>query len=314
MFRVVQGLADAGHSCTLALYDRHGGRASRHESVIRDAWPWLDAAVEDVRNSLTPSDVYIATSWESAHVLGVRGHMPGRRMYFVQDFEPFFYGRGSEYALSEDTYRFGFTCIAVGNMVAEILRERYGVECAVAEYGCDTGVYRATNTDERHGVVFYAKRDYPRRGFALGVLALREFHRRHPEQTIHVFGDPVHRLDFPVVHHGRLRPAQLARLYNECIAGLVFSFTNVSLVPSEMLACGVIPVLNDSRYARLDFPNPNAVWSQPSPAALAASLSAIVSDPDKAARSAVASASVSGGNWDKAKRAVVDAVEREVYG
>jgi hypothetical protein len=95
---------------------------------------------------------------------------------------------------------------------------------------------------------------------------------------------------------------------------LVFSFTNVSLVPSEMLACGVIPVLNDSQYARLDLPNPNAVWSHPSPVALAEALGAVVTDPRRAARSAAASASVSGGSWDHARRTVVEAVEREVYG
>ena len=49
------------------------------------------------------------------------------------------------YAVRELRRTIGFTCIAVGHMVAEILRDRYGVECAVAEYGCDTGVYRRTN-------------------------------------------------------------------------------------------------------------------------------------------------------------------------
>ena len=136
MFRVVQGLVDAGHPCTLALYDRHHGRVERHRGVIREAWPWLDVQVEDVRQGLSPADVFIATSWESAHVLGARGSVPGRRMYFIQDFEPFFYGQGSEYALSEDTYRFGFTCISVGRMVAELLREtRRRRQC-----GCRTWV------------------------------------------------------------------------------------------------------------------------------------------------------------------------------
>ena len=45
-------------------------------------------------------------------------------------------------------------------------------------------------------------------------------------------------MPFPAVNHGRITPAELAALYNRCTAGLTLSFTNVSLVPDELLACG----------------------------------------------------------------------------
>lgn len=35
-------------------------------------------------------------------------------MYFVQDFEPLFYGMGSKAVLAENTYRFGFTVLQLG--------------------------------------------------------------------------------------------------------------------------------------------------------------------------------------------------------
>lgn len=314
MFRMVQALVDAGHHCTLYLYDRYGGGVERHAAVIRKNWPWLHVAIADARVGLGAADAYVATSWETAHVLGVRGSSPGRRLYFVQDFEPFFHGHGSEYALAEDSYQFGFTTITVGRMIAEMLRRDHGVEAVVAEFGCDTSVYGLENRGARNGVVFYAKPDVPRRGFKLGMLALGEFHRRHPDQEIHLFGDPVGNLPFPATIHGTVSPADLAALYNSCIGGLAMSFTNMSLVPVEMLACGAVPVLNDSVHARPGLDNAHAVWAHPSPVALASALSAVVSAADIPARAAEVAASVTGATWDDAKAVVVETVEREVYG
>ena len=235
-------------------------------------------------------------------------------MYLIQDFEPFFFGRGSEYALSEDSYRFGFSGITIGRMPAEIIRDRCGVDSIVAEHGVDTSIYSMTNHGDRNGVAFYAKPDHPRRGYSLGILALKEFHGRFPDQQIHLFGEPVGQLPFPVTHHGKLRPQQLATLYNSCQAGLALSFTNISIVPNEMLACGTIPVLNDDPFARLDLTNEQVVWSYPSPVAIADELAAIVTDSRRHDRSEAAAASVVGGSWDDAKRTVVEAVEREAYG
>jgi glycosyltransferase involved in cell wall biosynthesis len=44
---------------------------------------------------------------------------------------------------------------------------------------------------------------------------------------------------FPYEHLGVLSPSQLPRLYSEATAGLCLSMTNFSLMPKEMLACGL---------------------------------------------------------------------------
>lgn len=312
MFRMVQALVDAGHSCTLYLYDRFGGETSRHAAVIRESWPWLDVEIADATSGIGPADAFVATSWESAHVMAKASSTAGERLYFIQDYEPYFYARGSEYALSEDTYRFGYRSITVGRMIAEILRADFGVECAVAEFGCDTKVYKMANNGPRNGVVFYAKPNVPRRGYLLGVLALAEFHRRHPDQKIHIFGDPVSELPFPATLHGTVTPAQLSEIYNTCAAGLAISFTNVSLVPVEMMACGAIPVMNDSEHARPGFDNEHGVWAQPTPDRMADALSRAVTSVTPAERTAAA-ASVLAADWEAAKRTLVDTVEDAVY-
>lgn len=314
LFRMAQALVEAGHRVTVLLYDAFGGAVERHEQNLRRGWPWLQVEVGEVGDVLPPADAYVATSWETAHVLAVRGSAPGRRLYFVQDFEPHFYGHGSQYVLAEDTYRFGFRTITVGHMLEKLLRDEFGVKADVAEFGCDTDVYTLTNHGARRGVVFYARPEVARRGYEVGMLALEHFHRRHPEHPIHLFGASPSGLRVPAVSHGKMTPAALADLYNECVTGLALSFTNVSLVPIEMIACGAIPVVNDSAAARPGLTNPHAVWSQPTPVALADALCAIVEDAHVERRAAAAAASVVGASWSDAAWAVREVVEDEVFG
>jgi hypothetical protein len=312
LFRMVEAVEAAGHTSVLYLYDRFGGELRRHEDVIRRCWPNVRAEVRSVADGLRPLDAYVASAWQTAHVLAARPELPARRLYLVQDFEPLFYPAGAEYVLAEDSYRFGFRTITVGPMLADLLRDRFGVTARVAQFGCDVDTYRLVNHGERNGVVFYAKRDVPRRGFALGMLALREFHRRHPTFDIHLFGDSTVRVPFPATNHGSLSPARLSELYNRCTAGIAMSFTNVSLVPDELLACGVIPVMADNPYARGGLDNPHVRWTTPTPHGLADALAAVATG-DRAAPAEVA-ATVKSRPWDEAQKTIVETIEDEVYG
>ncbi|WP_213456071.1 rhamnosyltransferase WsaF family glycosyltransferase [Rhizomonospora bruguierae] len=312
LFRMVAAAEAAGHTCVLYLYDRFGGDLARHEAVIRQGWPEMRAEVRSVDAGLAPLDAYVASAWPTAHVLASRRDLPTRRLYFIQDYEPFFYPQGSEHVLAEDTYRFGFRAITVGGMIAEILRAEFGVAAAVAEFGVDTSVYRlAGGAGDRRNVVFYARPDVARRGFAVGAMALGEFHRRHPDYRIHLFGDPAAEVPFVATRHGSLPPARLAELYNTCVAGIALSFTNVSLVPDEMLACGAIPVTGQSAYARACLDNPYVRWATPTPLGLADALDEAIA---AGAAPADIAASVRGRSWEDAQRVTVATIEDEVYG
>ncbi len=308
IFRMVEALEAAGHRCIIYLYERHSTPVEYHTGVIRHFWPRIKADVVDIADGLGRCDGYFATSWETAHVLGSRGtETPGRRFYFAQDYEPFFYPRGSESTLAEDSYRFGFEHITIGHMVGDLIRPFGPVD--VLEFSCDTSVYNLKNDASRNGVVFYARPDTPRRGAALAMLALREFHHRHPDQPIHIFGDSTTSLPFPAYNHARTSPGQLADLYNQSIAGLAMSFTNISLIVEEMLSCGAIPIVNDSPYARADMPSAAVRWAAPTPSGLAGALAQAVEAPDRAELAAEASRSVRVDNWDSAKSTLVSIAE-----
>jgi hypothetical protein len=312
MFRMVEALEQAGHTCELLIYDRYGSPAESHEAVIRANWPGVRAAVRDARKGVDGPDVHIATSWGTAHVLARRVRLPSTRAYFIQDYEPYFYPRGSLYALAEDSYRFGFTCLALGNMVAECLKREAGVASVLVPFGCDTSVYSLTNCGERSGVVFYTKPDVSRRGYLLAMLGLAEFHQKHPDQPIHVYGEHPRGLPFPVVRHDRMTPADLNALYNRSIAGLAMSFTNISLVAEEMLAAGAIPIVNDSDLARADLDHPLVGWAPPTPSGIAGALGSAV-DGYSTSVSPRAAAGVHNG-WAASQQALVSAVEAAAYG
>ena len=311
MFRMVEALEALSVDCRIVLYDRHGGDVTAQEEAIRSGWPQVKAPVMSADDSLEILDVCVATAWPTAHVLAARAPSQLRCLYFVQDYEPYFYPRGSEYALAEDTYRFGFRMIALGDMVRESLLCEVGSIVDTVPFGCDTSTYRLQNRGPRSGVVVYAKPGVARRGFLLARLALEDFHRIHPEQEIHVYGEKIQDLPFPATLHGSLRPAELNTLYNGSLVGVAMSHTNISLVAEEMLAAGCVPVVNDHPYARADLKNEWVAWSRATPTALASALCGAVEYPDVTARAQGASESVRQG-WGEASSGVVRIIREEL--
>lgn len=313
MFRMVEALEAAGHQCEIVLYDRFGGDPAVHQETIKRGWPAVAAGVRDVSRGFAGLDACVATAWQTAHVMASRCRTPLHPFFFVQDFEPYFYPHGSEYALAMDTYRFGFRCITIGYGLPELLKAELGVEADAVDFGCDTDVYHLDNLGPRNGVVFYAKPTVPRRGYIHNVAALADFHGRHPEQQIHVFGQPTGDLGFPAIQHGQLTPAQLNDLYNQTLTGFATSFTNMSLVAEEMLAAGNIPVINDTLIGRAGLDNPHVRWADPTPGAMSDALCAVVESSDHATLARDAADSVRSHTWAVGQAAFVAAIETGVY-
>ena len=315
LFRIVEALEAAGHVCTLFLYDKHGLDVNRLSSVIRRHWPHVRAEIRDVKAGIDGVDAVVATSWESAHLIVKYGAAPMRRLYFIQDYEPFFYAHGAEYELAAMTYRLPFRRIALGEMLDAMITRETGLANDVVPFGCDSSVYYPPAVDaKRSGIVFYCRPDFPRRGYHLASVALGLFHERHPEQEIHVYGAPPRGLRIPFTFHGRMTTVELDDLYGRTISGLAMSFTNITLVAEEMLAAGNIPVVNDMALAKLVLSNPHVRWAEPTAAALARELSAAVSQSDIAGVARQAAASVRGRSWEPTREAIVRIVEEEVYG
>jgi O-antigen biosynthesis protein len=315
MFRLVSALEQAGHTCIVYLKDDHGWSLDQHVRTIRSWWPGVQAEVRDASQGIGDAHAIVATAWETAYPV-LASPARGVRFYLVQDFEPSFYPAGSEALMAEATYRFGFHGIAAGRWLAERLWRDYGMPADPFEFGCDSDytLDHAIPAAERTGVCLYSRPDTPRRAFELAVLALDVFAARHPEVEIHLFGKHAKRLAFEATDHGLCTPEELNELYNRCVAGLVLSATNVSLVPHEMLAAGCIPVVNDAEQNRAVLNNSHVAYAPATPFELADTLCSLVERPpgERIAAAEAAAASVEGTSWDDAGAAVERTVRRVV--
>jgi glycosyltransferase involved in cell wall biosynthesis len=312
MFRLMSALERAGHRCILYVRDEHGWALEQHEQRVRLWWPWIEAEVRDVADGIEDAHAIFATGWESAYPI-LASPARGARFYLVQDFEPSFYPAGSKSLLAEATYRFGFHGVTAGRWLAELLEREYGMTAEHFDFGRDPtyAIDGSIGPEERTGVCFYSRPGTPRRAYELAVLALDMFAERHPEVDIHLYGGEGKRLPFAATNHGLQTPRQLNDLYNRCVAGLVLSATNVSLVPHEMLAAGCIPVVNDAEHNRVVLDNSHVAYAPATPFDLARALCELVERPfaDRRAASEAAAASVAGASWDDATAPIVWIVE-----
>lgn len=231
----------------------------------------------------------MATHWSTVALAESVRSLVGEIMYFVQDFEPAFYSMGSEYILAENTYRKNLYAITSGPWCAHILKRDYAMEADSFRFPVDRDIYNPSAGDgnpRAKRLLFFAKPEMPRRCFLIGTMALREFHRIKPDYEILFFGSgsaKQHPQDYPVTYLDIVPTLEdLARLYATSAAGLVFSTTNPSLVPYEMMACG-LPVVdlnrpgNEVNYdGRYDI----ALLADADPVRMAKDIAAMLDDPD----------------------------------
>jgi GT2 family glycosyltransferase/glycosyltransferase involved in cell wall biosynthesis len=245
LFQILSRLERRGHVCSVWVCDRHGETSNRWPAVLRkeiqDWFAPFEGPVYRGFDDWHGADVAIATGWQTVHPAllldGCRA-----RAYVVNDHEPEFFPTSTERRLAEDTYRHDMHCIAASPWLRDLLAQRYSASADAFQLGVDHAVYapRADVARRRDTVVYYARHSTDRRAVPVGLMALAELHRRRPGTRIVLFGtDRPPRTAFPYEHCDVLAPPQLAALYAEATVGLCLSLTNFSLMPKEMLACGL---------------------------------------------------------------------------
>lgn len=316
IFRFIRYLESAGHTCRIYLYTQHApGRVSDVLALMGDSYPKLAATMEwiDSGDEMQAADGIFATSWETAYA-SFNASTAGRRFYFVQDFEPYFYPTGTLSVLAENTYKFGFYGITAGNWLATKLHRDYDMQTDYFDFGADKNNYSYINAAPRTEIFFYARPYTERRGFEMGIMALELFHSQNPEITINLAGWDVSDYDIPFPYNNlqTLEVKDLNELYNKCAAALVMSLTNMSLLPLELLSSGVIPVVNEGENNSLVSDNPFIKYTANNPTALAEALSIIVRRKDLPSHAKAASDSVAATSWDDSGSKFVKITEREV--
>jgi glycosyltransferase involved in cell wall biosynthesis len=322
LFRFIKFAEEAGHRCDVYLY--HAGEVAVDLQVVRDmlasseAYPDLagDIRVWDRTAGVAEgTDAIFATGWETAYPAFLDTSR-ARRFYFVQDYEPLFYPLGSEALLAENTYRFGYHAITAGGWLASKLRVEFGMKTDHFDFSVDRSLYRFENTERRNEIFFYARPVTPRRAFEFGLVALEDFARERPDVTINLAGWDVSNWELPFEYNNlaSLQLSQLNAVYNRCAAGLVLSLSNMSLLPLELLASGVVPVVNDGPNNRMVSDNPYIEYVPASPLAIARKLVEVVDRPDAPEHARTISESVADTSWADSGAAFVAAFERAMRG
>lgn len=316
LFRFIRYLELEGHTCR--IYFHNPGEFSTVESVkaiMGDSFAKVKAPMAWLKQDadMADADAIFATSWETAYTV-YNSKVNAKKMYFVQDFEPYFYPTGSFSILAENTYKLGLRGITAGGWLKQKLNKDYGMTTDAFWFGSDSGVYSFDKKKERKEIVFYARPYTERRAFELGILTLDLFHRQHPEYTINFIGWDVSQYDipFPYKNLGVLDPSELNNVYNRCSASLVMSLTNMSLLPLELLSSGCIPVVNEGDNNRLVSDNEFIAYSANDPVSMANKLSEIVTKKDLFDYSLKASKSVKDLSWDDSGKHFVKLVEKTV--
>lgn len=318
IFRLARGLENAGYEISFHVFgETHYVSDTEATEVMRRHYFPLKAAVRLGVTQMPPSEICVASSWETAYA--VRDFDACRRkVYFVQDYEPSFYPVSAESVLAENTYRFGFDCICAGRWLAEKMRE-YGNRAESFDLAYDPSVYSPGTDDySRNRVVFYARHETRRRGTELGLLSLALLKQRRPETEVVIFGSDElpYRLPFEHTPAGILSEAELAELYRGAAVGLSISLTNYSLVPQEMLACGLPVVEMNLPSMRAAYTHGGAALrlAAPTPPEIADALSETLALSDAETRRARAEAASLVGHlsWARAETALLDFLEAGV--
>lgn len=256
----VRNLESLGHECVLHVQSRTGsdGRSKEdfRKEIERSFFP-LQARIEGGWATLETCDVIIATHWMSApYVKHVA--IDARKIYFTQDFEPWFYPMGERYLLAENTYRLGLHHLTNSRFLQNLLKSKYNAKADVFDFSADPiysmgPILRRT---QEPSVAFLFQPEKPHRCPWIGAQAMQILKSKMPEVTIYVYGSTQGLTasvgtSFPHVHLGVLEQDLCAQLYQTSHVGVCLSATNPSRIPFEMMAsgCAVVDLaLDNNRY------------------------------------------------------------------
>ncbi len=289
IFRTISNLRKQGIRSSVYIYGPVGDLPSETlRQMVLDYYQ-IDLCDNEIYGNtsyLTYADGIMATSWETAYFAN-RFDNCLAKFYFVQDFEPLFYGRDSLYYLAENTYKLGFYGITAGHWLDKKCNLEYGMETVGFNFSYDRDVYKTHPgekfQDDKLHIFFYARPSTGRRAFEMGVLSFTRLASLRDDFVVEFAGQSLsgYDLHFPYVDHGILSPSELSQLYSKCEISVVLSLTNLSLLPYEIMASGSVVLINEGENNSWAINETNAIVTSMDPIDIADKLDSCLSDKDR---------------------------------
>lgn len=331
IFRIVYFLEKMGHRQVIWIQNPNIANLSKTPAIAKDRiYNHFQPIGKNVDVQFLPDDtewisgdIVIATDCWTAYPVRSMGKFK-KRCYFIQDYEPMFHPMGENHLIAEQTYGFGFTAITAGPWLKKKAQDN-GMTAYDFPLCADDTVYSVTEeksyaVKDKLNIAFYSRSYTPRRAVRLGIAGLNELAKHNNNIHVHCFGQddlPV-QPEFDYTNHGILPPQELASLYNSCDIGVVFSATNYSLIPLEMMACGLPIVELDVESTRYVFGEDVVTFAQPNVLSIAQGVQSLIDDAAKRETQIQAGlAFLQNISWEKAAQNVNDALyielEKENY-
>lgn len=280
IFQNANMLIKQGYMCDLYVKTAHPKMPIEIYNNIVD---WYGGFDGDVFNDFVLAkdyDIVIATGWDTAEAVAKTDCK--NKLYFIQDYEPWFFPMGQQYLSADNSYDYGLRGISIGNWLPVKLKREHGLEVQSFSFGADLCVYKSIKKAKKEDAVcFIFQPGKPRRCADLGLRALKIVQLVRPETKIYLYGSKK----MPIVgknvkHLGMLTPEGCNELYNKCKVGLCFSASNPSRIPFEMMASG-LPVVDFYLENNLyDFPEDGCLLAEPKAEAVAAAIIKLLDDDD----------------------------------
>ena len=235
---------------------------------------------------IQPADASIATFWTTANVVEKNAGSL-HKFYFIQDFEPEFYDPADQkYLDAELTYNLPLQHVCIGRHLGQRIEHFAGRPPEIIDFAIDHDIFQLTcSPEERKGplkVLFFSRPGLKRRGFELGIEALRRVKEQYPDVDILLFGSTdreLGMLPFSATNLGILNQRELADTLNRVHILLCFSLSNISWVPFEGMASGAAVVEADVPSVRAMVPSNEAcVLARPHADSVAEAVGRLVAD------------------------------------
>lgn len=252
ILHVALGLSKAGFKIGLVAYSDQSIQEMKDNAMIN--LPGCEKIFfEQTMMQTLEYDVIVATSWRSVYYAK---RIPGYKMYFIQDYEPYFFAYGDYFFLAKKTYELGFHMVSLGEWnKKEILKNAPKLlkqKIDVVDFPYERTEYLSKHRDyskyiekKTLRIAAYIKRDEKRLPIIAQVML------SHIKKKFAEIGITIEILYFgleksiPVIdgsNLGKLTKHELYDLYTRCDFGFVASMTNISLIPYEMIATG-LPII-----------------------------------------------------------------------
>ena len=262
------------------------------------------------------SDAVVATSWETAEPVYRLPADEGRKHYLVQHYETW---TGSK-ATVDATLLMPMRLVVIAKWLEDIAVDLGAQDVRRITNGLDLSRFRVMRSiDSRPMKIVSMNHAEAFKGVPDALAALRSFNITNPAVEVVMFGTMPRTSNIPEWVEYFENPSQdvLARdIYNDASVYLGASTVEGwGLPPAEAMACGCVFVGTDiGGFAEFAVHGKNALLSEPGdPAALAANLQRLASDPDLRVRMQhEAVESMSCFTWDRAGDALLAALTDDV--